>query len=349
MLRASGRTVVGLDIEPGYIAAVESKPGSVAVERAAVAPLPDDVLHDGEVVDPLGLSTALRELFAEHKLGKRVRIGVANQRVVMRTIDLPPLTDAKQLASAVRFQAQEQIPMPLDQAVFEHQSLGIIGTADGPKARVALVAARRDMVDSLVAAVRAAGLRPAGVDLSAFALIRAVHQPTDGEEPVVYLNVGAITNLALATGTQCLFTRVVASGTEQMVTDLAEWRGLTREHAAGWLRHVGLVTAEAEIEGEAEIVSATRAVLTGSASRIAEEIRTTLNFYAAQDSGIAAQRAVISGPVLSIPGFAETLGEALQLPTEARTVLESQTGAFAGIEPGQLTVAAGLTTAEAPR
>ncbi len=61
-------------------------------------------------------------MFAEHKLGKRVRLGVANQRIVMRTIDLPPLTDEKQIASAVQFQAQEHIPMPLDQAVLEHHT-----------------------------------------------------------------------------------------------------------------------------------------------------------------------------------------------------------------------------------
>ena len=45
----------------------------------------------------------LRDLFAQHKLSKRVRLGVANQRIVMRAIDLPPLTDAKEIASAVRF------------------------------------------------------------------------------------------------------------------------------------------------------------------------------------------------------------------------------------------------------
>ena len=74
----------------------------------------------------------LRDLFPEHKLGRRVRLGVANQRIVMRTLDLPPMREAKEIASAVRFQAQEHIPMPLEQAVLEHQSLGVVETADGP-------------------------------------------------------------------------------------------------------------------------------------------------------------------------------------------------------------------------
>ena len=123
------------------------------------------------------LADVLRKMFAEHKLAKRVRIGVANQRIVMRTVDLPPLIDAKDLASAVRFQAQEHIPMPLDQAVLEHHSLGLVETADGPRTRVVLVAARRDMIDRLLEAARRAGLRPHGIDLSAFAMIRALHRP----------------------------------------------------------------------------------------------------------------------------------------------------------------------------
>ena len=140
----------------------------MAVERAAAAPLAPGVVRDGEVVDVETLAAVLRNLFAEHKLGRRVRIGVANQRIVMRTVDLPPLEDPKEIASAVRFQAQEHIPMPLDQAVLEHHSLGLVETADGPRTRVVLVAARRDMIERLLEATQArrpatAGDRPVGV------------------------------------------------------------------------------------------------------------------------------------------------------------------------------------------
>ena len=129
----AGKTLVGVDIEPGFVAAVEARPGQVAVERAATIPLSPGVVRDGEVADVDSLAAALRQLFTQHKLGRRVRIGVANQRIVMRTVDLPPLEDAKQLASAVRFQAQDHIPMPIDQAVVEHHSLGVVETSDGPR------------------------------------------------------------------------------------------------------------------------------------------------------------------------------------------------------------------------
>ena len=84
----------------------------------------------------------------------------------MRTLELPPLTDRKELATAVRFQAEDQVPMPLDNAVLDFHALGVIDTPAGPRQRVIVVAAQRDMVERLIAAVRAAGLRPEGVDLS---------------------------------------------------------------------------------------------------------------------------------------------------------------------------------------
>src|SRR3984893_11211270 len=207
--RGSGADVVGLDIQPGLVAAVRARAnGSVLVQSAAVLPLAADTVREGEVVDEGTLSEVLRELFAGSRLSKRVRVGVANQRTVMRTLELPPVTDSKELAAAVHFQAQDQVPMPLDNAVLDFHPLGIVDTPAGPRQRVVLVAAQRDMVERLLAAIRGAGLTPVGVDMSAFALIRSLYRGEgDHAERVLYLNVDGLTNVAIAEGTQCRFTR----------------------------------------------------------------------------------------------------------------------------------------------
>src|SRR3984885_12364669 len=189
---AKGKSIVGLDIEPGYVAAVEARAGQVKVERAASAQLPAGIVRDGEVVDVETLAASLRDLFAAHKLSKRVRVGVANQRIVMRTLDLPPLKGAKEISSAIRFQAPDHIPMPLEQAVLEHHSLGIVETPEGPRTR-GVVAARRDMIERLLDATRKAGLRPVGVDLSAFAMIRALYRP-ELTGATLYTSVGGPPN-----------------------------------------------------------------------------------------------------------------------------------------------------------
>lgn len=345
MGRSSGKNVVGLDIQPGYVAAVQTR-GGVAVERAAMAPLAPGVVRDGEVLDVETLAGVLRELFDAHKLGKRVRLGVANQRIVMRTLDLPPLDGAKAIASAVSFQAQDHIPMPLDQAVLEYQSLGSVETPDGPRTRVVVVAARRDMIDRQLEALRRAGLRPHGIDLSAFAMIRALHQ-TGMTEPTLYIAVGGITNLAVAVGTTCVFTRVVAHGTEAMAGELAERRALTLEHAHAWLRHVGLVQPVEAVEGDAEIVAEAREILEDGARKIADEVRNSIDFHMMQ-VGSGVSRAVLTGPALAIPGLPEMLSEFARLPFELGTVIEARPGACGDIDAGRLAVAAGLTVEEVP-
>ena len=345
-------TIVGLEIEPAAVhAASVTVNGRVEVKEAAVAPLEAGIVRDGEVNDVEGLAEALRSLYREHKgLEKKVRIGVANQKIAVRVIELPYLQNEKELEAAVRFQAQDQIPMPLDAAVLDFQPLDIVDTPDGRRQRVLLVAARRDMVDRVLAACRAAGLKPQGVDLSAFAMIRALHRAeitTETPEPVLYLSVGGLTNLAVAEGTTCLFTRVVGGGLEAIAVELAERKALTLEHARGWLRHVGLVTPLDEIESDDqdEIVEEARTVLLDGVRRIGGEVRNSLDFHHAQEGmSLRVQRAVLTGAAATVPGFDDALAAELGLPVEAGMV----TGTPDGLDPHLLTVAAGLAVEEAP-
>jgi type IV pilus assembly protein PilM len=245
----SRRTLVGLDIEPGAVHAAQvAVNGKITVQRAASAPLEPGVVRDGEVVDTEALSRVLREMFAEHKLDKRVRLGVANQRVVVRVLELPPILDPKELEVAVRFQAADQVPMPLDQAVLEHIQLDTVNTPEGPRMRVLIVAARRDMIEKLLKAVQDAGLRPEGVDLSAFAMIRALGAQSDA--PVLHLAVGGVVNLAVAQNGQCVFTRVVGGGLEAMAIELAERREISVEEARADLHRIGLSLEPAPVVSE---------------------------------------------------------------------------------------------------
>ena len=376
----SRRSVTGLDIEPGGIRAVEVSvmPGGLlAVERAAEAPLAPGVVRDGEVADAPALAEALRELFSEHKLDKRVRIGVANQRVVVRTLTLPPISDAKQLATAVRFQAADEVPMPLDQAVLEHMSLGTVETEDGPRMRVLIVAARRDMIDQLLGAVRRAGLRPEGIDLSAFAMVRALAAKHDS--PVLHLAVGGVVNLAVARDGECLFTRVLSGGTEAMAIDVAERAQVPIEEARLALVAAGaapeparavppapepdpvvapdlepvaapepepidlvaaaqLVAAGEPADGD-PVHAAARRAIDDSLRRIASEIRTTLDFHLRSDEPVA--HVLLTGTGAAVPGYRDALAERLGLPVELAGVPVPS-----GLEGSRYAVAAGLAIEE---
>jgi type IV pilus assembly protein PilM len=340
------KTLVGLDIDAtGIVAASVVVNGRVRVERVAFAPLEPGIIRDGEVADVDGLAEALRTLYRENKgLDKRVRVGLANQKIVVRVVDLPYLEDAKELAAAVRFQAQDQLPMPLEHAVLDHQPLAVVNDATGRRQRVLLVAARREMVERVLAALRSAGLKPEGVDLSAFATVRALHRAGPDDELVLYLAIGGLTNLAVARGTECTFARASGSGVEALAIELAERAALTLEHAYGWLAHVGVQDPVEDVTGDRQIVEHTRQILLDGVRRIASEVRSSLDFHRMQEDAGTVSRAVMTGPASAIPGFDVALASELGIPVEQGLV----DGAPAGVDAGRVTVAAGLALLEAP-
>jgi type IV pilus assembly protein PilM len=209
-----------------------------------------------------------------------------------------------------------------------------------------VVAARRDMLGGLMSALNRAGLRPEGIDLSAFGMIRAlaresyspvdpgdyVNAPgpessraeaatdrlqTDGSESEsavpeapparLYCNLGDVTNLAVARGSACLFTRVSPFGVEGIAQKLAERRQLTLDHARQWLVHVGMEKPVEGIDGDAETISAARDSLAEGAARLVDELRLSLEYYAAQEGAVPIEGIVACGPGTTIPGLTERL------------------------------------------
>lgn len=329
-------TVVGLDIEAGSVAASEViSNGSVQLGKTAIAPLETGVTREGEVSDPEALAGFLKDLFDEHKLPRNVRVGIANQRVVVRTLRLPLIEKASELETAIRFQAAEHIPMPLEQAVLDWQVLDPDPqTTLNHQMDVVVVAARRESVSGLARALRAAGLKPVGIDVAAFAMIRALagELPTTSAAPTVsyeermnsgdasplptaptrlYCNLGDVTNLAVARGTACLFTRVSSFGVEGIAQRVAERRELTLEHARQWVAHVGLEQPVEELDGDPEIIRATRGALSEGASKLAGELRLSLDYYGAQEGAVAVEEIVACGPGTTIPGLTGALQQEL--------------------------------------
>lgn len=350
MARTRTSTVVGLNIEPGRVAAAEvAVNGAITLLRGAHAELDPAIMRDGEVTDPDALAAALRALWDEHKgLDRRVRLGVANARIVVRTLLLPPISDPRQLDSAIRFRAADEIPMPLDSVVLDHHSVGLVQAPDGERQRVILVAARRDMIASILAATQAAGLKPVGIDLSAFAMLRALQRPQAEPQHELYVSVGGLTNLAITDGRLCSFTRVAGTGLQGMAAELAERGALTPEQAEAWMVRVGLEPGSDDGAHDPQTVADVRAVLAEGVRRIAGEIRGSLDYHHAAEAGLAVQRVVLTGPAVAIGGFGPALARELDLAVSERVVDGGDAGGLDRLEAGRLSVAAGLAVEAAP-
>ncbi len=326
---SAGGAVVGLEIEAGSVAAAEARlEGGPQVVAAGVQPLAPEAFRDGEVVEPEAVAAALRALFARHDMSRQVRLGIANQRLVVRTLRLPAIENPDELDAAVRFSAQEQIAMPLEEAVIDHRVVGgVPASPEGPaQIDVMVVAARREMILASLAPLRDAGLEPVGVDLSAFGMIRvladdqATERPVDEAPPsgarssTLYCNVGDATNLAVARDRSCLFTRVSPVGLEDIAGSLASATGLSLEHAGMWLGHVGLGRPVEQIEGDPAVIARTRSTLEHGAASLVDELRLSLDFYGAQEGAVAVDRIVLCGPGSAIPGLAAQMEPAVGLP-----------------------------------
>lgn len=364
--RRSKGTLVGLDIGPGLLVAAKSHlNGGLVVEHASFLQIDIDVVRDGEVMDIPSLANSLVELFRDSKLDRRVRIGIANQRILMRRLELPPLTDPAEIAQAVQFRAQDEIPMPLNTVVLDHHVLGIVEREDGPRLQVLLVAARRDTVERVLEAARLAGLRPEGVDLAAFGMIRALHPPGSGEdERILYLSVGGLTNIAISRGLTCEFTRVIPTGVEQIAADVATRATISVDEARGILVSLpdvsvpppsqqygfgsstaahDLTLADDAPSVPDENTTIARAALDEGLRRIGTEVRNSLDFYlAAQDSG-PVSRVILTGAALEISGFTTALsGHLGGIPVERGEVASGGSAVPSSVLP----VAAGLSIAE---
>src|SRR3954468_1073305 len=185
------RTPVGLDIDGRYLAAAGVELGRLS--QAASVDLEPGLVTDGEVRDAAALGEALKAFFAAHGLPKAVRLGVSNRQIVVRQIELPWLDDEEQRDAAVRFQGADAIALPLDEAVFDYEVARRVETVDGAaRMQVVIVAARRSMIDGFVEAARSAGLKPEGIDLNAFALMRALGTDTDEQTARVFCNVSTL-------------------------------------------------------------------------------------------------------------------------------------------------------------
>lgn len=314
--------IVGLKIEAGSIAAAHIvNNGGKKLVRIAQAPLTQGVVNGGEVRDPAALATALNELFSENQIPREgVRLGLANTRIGVRTIEIGGVADSSQLHNAVGFRAHEIISSSLENAVLDYHVLGTDVDDEGQTTyRVLLVIAYRDSVDRYLAATGAANLELVGIDLDAFALLRAsIHPRAEESTPqaaIVAVSIDHdLTTLAISDGTICRFTRVLEWGTANIDLALVRALKVPAAEVEAIRRQLSLDAAPAgdaygqqPVRQPADIVGRELPVLV-------RELQSSIRFYESQPGATPVRGLVVSGSLVDVPGFAKRLGSDLGLP-----------------------------------
>ena len=302
---------IGVDIGSRTIAVAEVKGGrgATSVTNFGGVELPSDVVREGEILDPAAVAEALRELVGTAKIsGKKVWLGIANQRVVVRQVDLPAM-DEKELRASLRYQVQEYIPIPVEEAELDVHIVSNYTADDGAQMqRLLLVAGHRDMISAHVDAATAAGLKPIGVDLNPFAVLRAMGDESQLEQGnQVLVDAGAgVTNIVVHEQGIPTFVRILVMGSDQITDALASGLSVSREEAEAAKRSA-IVGSTADVAGR---------IVTEQADAFVDEVRSSLDYYQAQTGSSRLSGVVLTGGGALLAGLSDRLASSVRLPVE---------------------------------
>jgi type IV pilus assembly protein PilM len=304
--------LVGLKVGASQLAAARiSNNGVAELQQVAREPLASGVVVAGELRDPEALGDALKVFFAKNKLPKKgVRLGIASNRIGVRILDIVGVAEEKQLANAVQFRAQEALPIPLDEAVLDFRVLEESVDAEGqPVKRVLLVVAYRELIDRYVSACRKAGLVLEGIDLEAFALLRALGAPTDRSgSALVAVAIGHDrSTFAVSDGRTCEFTRVVEWGGSALNIALARAFDSTPSEVEQIKRELSLDGSTVPEDMTPEQVAVALDAVRRQIQSFARELVSSLQFYQNQPGSLGIGEIVITGGTAQLPGLAEEL------------------------------------------
>jgi type IV pilus assembly protein PilM len=316
----AGRTAVGLDIGTSGVRAAElafSK-GPATLQRFGQVALPLGAVRDGEVADPSLVADAIKHLWSTAKFStKKVVLGVANQKVIVRQVDLPWMS-AEELRKSLALQVQDFIPIPVEQAILDFYPLEEVTDGSGNRTlRVLLVAASRDMVQSALDAVKKAGLTATQVDLTPFAVLRALGRVDEvgvasgGAEALV--DIGAkVTNIVIHQNGVPNFVRILLMGGDNITDAVSERVGVPFEQAVGVKQQLGLAAVRGEVVSDHPAAR----VIEASGAAFVEEVRGSLDYYLAQPASVPLSRVVLSGGGARLAGLGQRLAAATRLPVE---------------------------------
>ena len=312
--KAKKEELVGLKVGASQIAAsrVMNDHGARLLQLART-PLAPGIVVAGEVRDVEALGAALDRFFTEQKLPRRgIRLGIGTNRVGVRALDVTGIDDERQLGNAVRFRAHEALSIPIDQAVLDYHVVGeTIDEEGGISRRVVLAAAYKEPIDHYIEACRIARLQLIGIDLEAFALLRAVGpaSTTNGAGPaaIVALALGHDrSTLAISDGHVCDFTRVLEWGGAKLESAVARELGLTEEEASELKRRVSLLPDDRDDDSDPRVARA-RVAIEREVQILARELVASLQFYQTQPGSLPIAEILVTGGTSQLPGLVEAI------------------------------------------
>ncbi|HEY2102118.1 MAG TPA: type IV pilus assembly protein PilM [Chthoniobacterales bacterium] len=276
-----------------------------------------DVVADNpaDPVRHLQITTALRQMLDELGIKKlRANYAVPGQSVFTRFVRLPAVEEEK-IERIIAFEAQQNVPFPIDEVVWDYQ---LVGGGGDEQLEVVLVAIKSDLLEALNSAVEAAGLRPGVIDAAPMALYNAFRYNYDGGEGCSLLvDIGARTTNLVFAEQEKIFSRSVPIGGSSITSALAKEFNESFNAAEARKKEIGFAGVGGRGEEGANPEQERMAkIIGGTLIRLQAEIMRSISHYRSQQGGEAPGRVYLCGGSASIAGLRKFLAEKLQVPVE---------------------------------
>lgn len=327
------RTAIGLDIGTSVVRAVELSFGraGITLERFGQVVLPEGAIVDGQVVEQGPVADCIRQLWSATGLShKRVVLGVANHKVIVRRIELPSM-DPAELRRSLPFQVAEILPMAVEQAVLDFFPLQEVVREEGAVLAGLLVAADRETVLANVSCVEKAGLVAQAVDLTSFAVLRALGKQAGPDvETEALIDVGArVTNIVVHRGGVPVFVRILLMGGQDVTDAVADTMRVSLTQAEAMKQQIAQAPAAGENDG-------LRRTVNGQVQDFVDEVSGSLDYFAASNPGSRVQRLLVSGGGSRLDGLVERLARDTRLPVFAGDPMANLRVGNTGLDEMQL-------------
>lgn len=303
----SSKKVLGLDIGSSSIKLAEltlTKTGAL-IDNFAFIQSPQSALSNGEITDPLLVAESIKSIYKEKNFkNKQTCVGLSGTAVIVKKISMPEVS-SKDILEQVRYEAAQYLPFDINQVTIDFHRLAF-KSGSPENMDLLIVAAQNEFILNYLQSVQQAGLKCAILDVNSLALAN-VFELNYGKtaEPVAVFNFGStLTNFLVLFQGEVIFSRDIPVGGFHFTNEICKNMGVTFDEAES------LKMSQRQADSPEE----TRTFMNLALEHVTEEIRNSIDFYAATANGLSISKAYYTGGASLTAGLIEHLSNALKIP-----------------------------------
>jgi type IV pilus assembly protein PilM len=301
------RTSVGIDFGAGAlkVAQIRWTRQGARLENYAVVPMDPGRMEEGAIKDPITVGELLKATLAEMGLTQMmVGSSVGGPNILVRHINLPKVSE-QDMRAAMKFEAPQHLPIPEDQMVYDFTPVPDVTGIPEHQTAVFLCGTHKKLIDTHLAAMTRAGVRPNAIELDCLTTLRALQTlgvVQSGQAPFALLDFGEMgTRISIMRHGVPMLSRTVPTGLHHLRTALVDSLQIPVVEAEQALR----------TKGVAEDVDLAPAIGPWL-SQLMEAISRSIEFFLIQNRGATLGRVYMVGGGAMLPHLAETLTTSIQ-------------------------------------